>query len=125
MVRALNDSFPSVRSEAFKAALNQKVGGGGPDTLRFVLQSVHADIRREVLTEVMAQVAEKWAWSLLLTFFNDPDPKLREEAFAFAVKKSKELEPLEAGLCSRYVDTRKAAVGALIKKHTAPAQSLL
>src|SRR5207248_60996 len=52
MVRALNDSFQSVRSEAFKSALNLKIGGGGPDTLRFVLQSVHADIRREVLTEV-------------------------------------------------------------------------
>src|SRR5207248_6224609 len=118
-------SFPTVRGEAFKTALNLKVSGGGAGTLRFALRSVHADIRREVLTEVMAQVAEKWAWSLLLTFFNDPDPKLREEAFTFAVKKSKELETLEAGLCSRYVDIRKAAVQALIKKHTAPAQSLL
>ena len=106
LVRALNDSFPAVRSEAFKAAINLKIGGGDVNTLKFVLQSVHADIRREVLTEVMAQVSKPWAWTLLLTFFNDPDPKLREEAFAFAVKKSKELEPLDAGLCSRYVDVR-------------------
>src|SRR5262245_31683962 len=125
MVRALNDSFQSVRSEAFKSALNLKIGGGGPDTLRFVLQSVHADIRREVLTEVMAQANEKWAWTMLLQFFNDPDPKLREEAFTFAIKKSKDLEPLEAGLTSRYIDIRRSAVQALIKKHTGPAQALL
>ncbi|MBI1914559.1 MAG: HEAT repeat domain-containing protein, partial [Planctomycetes bacterium] len=125
MVRALNDSFPSVRSEAFKSALNLKLGGGGPDTLRFVLQSVHADIRREVLTEVMAQASEKWAWTMLLQFLNDPDPKLREEAFTFAVKKTKELEPLDAGLSSRYVDVRRSAVQGLIKKHSGPAQALL
>src|SRR5207248_1126378 len=91
LVRALNDSFADVRSEAFKSALNLQIAGGGAGTLRFVLQSVHADIRREVLTEVMAQINEPWAWSLLLTFFNDADPKLREDALAFAQKRSKSL----------------------------------
>ncbi len=125
LVRALNDSFADVRSEAFKSALNLQIAGGGAGTLRFVLQSVHADIRREVLTEVMAQINEPWAWPLLLTFFNDPDPKLREEAFAFAQKRSKEMEPLEAALCSKHVDIRRAAVHALIKKRSQKAQAIL
>ena len=126
LVRALNDSFENVRNEAFKAALNLQIAGGGVTTLRFVLQSVHANVRREVLTEVMAQVGELWAWSLLLEFYNDPDPKLRDEAFQFAVKKKpKELQPLEIGLSSQYVDVRQAAVDGLVKKHTQAAQGLL
>ncbi len=125
LVRALNDSFESVRNEAFKAALNLQIAGGGVATLRFVLQSAHANVRREVLTEVMAQVGEQWAWSLLLEFYNDPDPKLRDEAFQFAVKKTKELEPLEVGLLAQYVDVRKAAVEGLVKKHTKAAQAIL
>ncbi|WP_040891500.1 HEAT repeat domain-containing protein, partial [Zavarzinella formosa] len=35
LVRALNDLAASVRSEAFKAVLNQQVAGGGEATLRF------------------------------------------------------------------------------------------
>jgi ParB family chromosome partitioning protein len=125
LVRALNDSFPGVRGEAFKAALNLKIAGGGIHTLRFVLQSVHADVRREVLTEVMAQAGEEWAWNLLLEFYNDHDPKLREDAFNFAVNKTKELGPLEAALASQYADVRRRGVEGLIKKHTKPAQALL
>ncbi|HXG11676.1 MAG TPA: HEAT repeat domain-containing protein, partial [Gemmataceae bacterium] len=126
LVRALNDNFPGVRSEAFKAALNLQIAGGGVNTLRFVLQSIHADIRLEVLTELMAQAEEEWAWNLLLEFYNDHDPALRSEAFAFASsKKTKELTPLEAGLRSQYADIRKKAVEALIKKHTPAAQALL
>jgi ParB family chromosome partitioning protein len=125
LVRALNDSFPGVRGEAFKAALNLKIAGGGIHTLRFVLQSVHADVRREVLTEVMAQASEEWAWNLLLEFYNDHDPKLREDAFNFAVNKTKELGPLEAALASQYADVRRRGVEGLIKKHTKPAQALL
>jgi ParB family chromosome partitioning protein len=123
--RALNDSFAGVRSEAFKAALNLKVAGGGVHTLRFTLGSIHADVRREVLTEVTAQVQESWAWNLLLEFYNDADPQLREDAFAFAVRKNKELPPLEAALRSQYADVRGRAVEALIKKHTAASQALL
>ena len=138
LIRALNDAAPAVRSEAFKSALNLKIGGGGVNTLRFVLQSVHADVRREVLTEVMAQSGDPaqqadrngWAWGLLLEFYNDPDPKLREEAFEFATKgvatrKTRDLEPLEAALRSRYADVRKRAVEALVKKHSKAAQALL
>jgi ParB family chromosome partitioning protein len=125
LVRALNDSFPAVRSEAFKACLNLKIAGGGVGTHRFVLQSVHADVRLEVLTEMQAQANEDWAWNLLLEFFNDPDPYLRKESFGFAVKKTKELPPLEIALASHYTDVRKLAVDALVKKHTKPAQELL
>lgn len=125
LVRALNDSFEGVRSEAFKAVLNLQIAGGGVHTLRFVLQSVHADVRLEVLTELTAQASEAWAWNLLLEFYNDHDPTLRGEAFAFAVQKTKELEPLEAGLRSQYPDVRKKAVDALVKKHTPAAQALL
>ncbi len=129
LARALNDSAAGVRSEAFKSALNHEVSGGGVQTLRFILQCIHADIRREVLTEVMAKYQEvpplEWAWNLLLEFYNDPDPKLREEAFTFAVRKNKELPPLETALLAHYPDVRKLAVDALIKKHTKAAQALL
>ncbi len=125
LVRSLNDGFEAVRTEAFKAALNLQLAGGGPGTLRFALQSIHADIRREVLTEIMAQVGQPWVWELLLEFYNDPDPTLRADAFTFANKKTKGLEFLDAGLASRYADLRRQTVVALVKKHTAAAQALL
>src|SRR5262249_37834827 len=125
LARALNDGSPAVRGEAFKAALNLRARGGGLHTLRFLLRSIHADVRREVLTEVMAQAEQPWAWDLLLEFYNDPDPKLREEAFAFLVRRNKDLPPLEIALTSQYADLRRLAVESLVKKHTAPAQALL
>ncbi len=123
--RVLNDSFASVRAEAFKSVLSLKVGGDGAGTLRFAVRSVHADVRREVLTEVMAQVAESWGLDLLLEFFNDPDATLRGESFTFALKKTKGLEFLDAALGSRYADLRTKAVEGLVKKHSAAAQTLL
>jgi ParB family transcriptional regulator, chromosome partitioning protein len=125
LARALNDSSAAVRGEAFKATLNIQAAGGGVHTLRFILQSIHSDVRLEVLTEVIAQVREPWAWNLLLEFYNDPEATLRQEAFTTAVAKNKELPPLEAAQLSQYADVRKLAVEALIKKHTAPAQALL
>ncbi len=125
LARVLNDSLPSVRSEAFKSILGLRIGGGGAGTLRFVNRSIHSDVRREVLTEVMAQVAEPWGLDLLLEFFNDPDATLRGEAFAFSLKKTKGLEFLEAALGSRYPDLRTKAVEGLVKKHTAASQALL
>ncbi len=41
----LNDSFESVRNEAFKATLNLQLAGGGAGTLRFVGRSIHAAVR--------------------------------------------------------------------------------
>jgi ParB family chromosome partitioning protein len=125
LARALNDSSAGVRGEAFKATLNLQAGGGGLHTLRFILQSVYSDVRLEVLTEVLAQIQQPWAWNLLLEFYNDPEPTLRQEAFTAAVGKNKDLPPLEAALLSQYPDVRKLAVEALIKKHTGPAQALL
>ena len=125
LIRALNDSFAGVRSEAFKAVLNLQIGGGGPQTLLFARQSTYPDVRREVLTEAIAQASEPWAWTMVLEFFNDADPQLRADAFAFAVKKTKELQPLEAALVSRFTDIRRMAVDALIKRHSAAAQALL
>lgn len=124
LTRALNDSSAAVRSETFKACLNQKVGGGEADSLRFILKSLHADIRREVLTEVMANIKEAWAAELLLELFSDPDPTLRKEAFDFAVKKARpsDLEPLSEAMESKYADIRLAAVKELVKKQAASAQ---
>ncbi len=125
LVRALNDSAAGVRSEAFKSALNLKIAGGGADTLRFTLQSIHPDVRREALTEVMAQEKEEWAAPLLYEFFNDADQGLRKEAFEYATKKNKEIPVLEVALTSRYPDARKLAVEGLIKKHSKAAQQVL
>jgi ParB family chromosome partitioning protein len=125
LVRALNDGVAGVRGEAFKSTLNLKIAGGGPDTLRFTLQSIRADVRREALTEVVAQEKEEWATPLLYEFFNDPDPGVRAEAFGFATKKNKEIAVLETALASRYPDARKLAVEALIKKHSKAAQQVL
>lgn len=125
LVRALNDSAAGVRSEAFKAALNLKISGGGPDTLRFTLGSIHPDVRREALTEVTAQEKEEWAAGLLHSFFEDADPGLRKEAFEFATKKNKDLAILETCLKSKYPDARKLAVEGLIKRHSKAAQQIL
>lgn len=122
---ALNDSIGTVRSEAFKAALNLKIGGGGAATLRFAMRSQHADVRHEALTEALACVGEPGGWDVVLEFLNDPDPALRAEAYAFAAKKSKGLETLDAALGSRYPDLRKVAVEGLIRKHSSAAQKLL
>ena len=124
-VRALNDPAAAVRREAFKAALNQGVATGGEGALRFALRSVHADVRREVLTEVQAQAAAPWAVPLLYEFFDDPAAELRSEAFELATRKTKELAPLEAALRSKYADARLLAVDALFKKHSKAAQGVL
>ncbi|OWK47383.1 HEAT repeat domain-containing protein [Fimbriiglobus ruber] len=125
LVLALCDGAQAVRTEAWKAVLNLKVGGGGEPTLRFALRSTHADVRREVLTEVTAQAAEPWATPLLHEFFNDPDPGIRAEAFTQATRKAKEFAPLEAALASKYPDARRLAIEALIKRRTQQSQALL
>ena len=125
LVRTLNDGAPTVRQEAFKAALNRGIGGGGEATLRFIRQSIHTDVRREVLNEVTAQIDQPWAVPLQYEFFDDPAAELRTEAFEEAIRKNKELPPLAAMLKSRYPDARLLALDALFKKHSKPAQALL
>ena len=127
LARTLDDAARSVRTEAFKAALNLNVGGAGAGALRFALRSMHADLRREVLVEVEAQIAEPWAAELLLDLFADPDPSLRKAAFEFASKRAKtsEVKHLVRALAGRYPDLRIEAASALSKRLTAGARDLL
>lgn len=127
LLRALNDPDSSVSGEGFKAALNLQIAGDNVETLQFVLGSVHASVRREVLTEAMAQDAEPWAWKLLLELLSDPDPQIRLDAYEHALKKTKsrDVAPMQAALASRYVDVRKRAVESLIKLGNEAAQTAL
>lgn len=124
---AINDGTPNVRSEAFKAVLNLPVGSSHEAALRFSLQSTHADIRREVQTELIAEASHSWAWSLLLELLNDPDRTIRDETLAFALKKTKgrDYAPLAVALKSAYRDTRLSAVKELNKKPGEQSQQLL
>ena len=125
--KGLNDAAQAVRTEAFKAVLSQGIAGGGADTLRFALRSIHGEVRREVLGEIMGRIQESWAPALLLEMFQDPDPSLRQDAFAFAQKRSKgkTKEPLEAALAGKYEDLKLEAVAALSKRHVAGVRELL
>ncbi|MGB7344430.1 MAG: HEAT repeat domain-containing protein [Pirellulaceae bacterium] len=127
LVRALNDSEAAVRNEAFKATLNLQINGGDDATLRFVLGSVHADIRREVLTEVIANEKEDWATALLHDLFSDPDSGIRSEAFEHAINKTKkrDIDPMRFGLQSAYPDIRLSATKYLIGLATPASQELL
>jgi len=125
--RALSDAGASVRTEAFKAALNLDIGGGGVASLRFALRSRRGDIRREVLGEVIAQIEQGWAWELLLELFADPKAKVRMEAFEFAMKRTRGIgeEPLRAALSGPYPDLRLAATEILSKRRAPGVQELL
>ncbi len=125
--RALGDAGKTVRSEAFKAALSLEVGGPGAGSLRFALKSLHADVRREVLNEVLGQISQSWAWPLLLEMLADPDPAVRKEAFDFALKRTKGigLEPLSAALSGKYADLRVEATKVLAKRKAAGTHELL
>ena len=125
--RALGDAGRSVRSEAFKAVLNLDVDGGAGASLRFALRSPHADIRREVLGEVIGQIEQGWAWELLLELFADPDPGVRAEAFEFAMKRTRGVgeEPLRAALSGPYPDLRLAATEILSKRKAPGVEELL
>ena len=127
LVRALNDSESTVRNEAFKASLNIDIDGSEDKTLRFVLGSVHADIRREVLTEVIANEKQDWVQQLLRELFSDPDAAIRGEAFQHAIDKTKkrEIEPMQFGLQSAFADIRLSAVDYLIGLGTPESQALL
>lgn len=125
--RALNDSFPHVRSETFKASLNLDFAGGGEHTLRFALQSLHRDIRNEVFVEISARIDEAWGWPLLLDLFKDPDPAIRKDAFDFAGKRAKGrlIELLSAALQCPFVDLRTEATKSLRNCKESGAEDLL
>jgi ParB family transcriptional regulator, chromosome partitioning protein len=125
--RALNDTSAAVRGEAWKAVLSLEIGGGGKETLRFALRSIHAEVRREVLGEVMGRIQEPWAPGLLLEIFADPDAGVRGEAFEFSQKRSKgrAAEPLAAALEGRHVDLKRKAIAVLEKRRVDGARELL
>lgn len=127
LARILNDPAQPLRNEALKAGLNLNIAGDVAATLRFLLSSSQADVRRDVLTEVMAQITQPWAEAILFEMFQDADAALRREAFDFAVGRAKrsELAPLEAALGSRHEDIRLATIEALGKRHTRAAQDVL
>jgi ParB family chromosome partitioning protein len=116
---ALNDPDPKLRQDAFKATLSLTGGGQGDPqgALRFALSSAHLDLRREVLTEIMADIGQPWAWPMLLGLFDDPHPELRNEAFSFARKQTRteqqEHEVVAAALESRFPDLRLEAISVL------------
>lgn len=85
LLRALNDADTSLRLEAFKNALNLEVEGGGPDTLRFILQSHHADVRRQCLEEAQAHPKDDAYKAFLLELFDDANTGIFTDAFNFAL----------------------------------------
>jgi ParB family chromosome partitioning protein len=77
---ALDDSAPAVQREAFKAALNLGVGDDRESTLRFALESAHADIRRDVLLELHEEKKSAWAQGILSDFLDDGDARIRRDS---------------------------------------------
>ena len=127
LAQALDDSAASVRGEAWKVALAMEIGGGGAGSLRFALKSIHADVRRDVLSVVMGQIQEPWAPALLLEIFADPDAGVRGEAFEFLQKrtKGKAAPPLAAALAGRHADLKLKTIEVLAKRRVEGARELL
>ncbi|MCP4137445.1 MAG: hypothetical protein GY754_41140 [bacterium] len=117
--RLLNDSSYNIRREAFKSILNLELAGGGENTLRFLLHSIHYDIRNDVLTEIKANIKQAWAFPMLMELLNDPGETIRLEALQFGLKKFSRdtLNILKDALSSSYSDIRKEAAIILTKGH--------
>jgi len=124
---SLQNGSGAVRLEAYKAALSLNLGGSTATSLEFSLLSQFVDIRKEVLTEVMAQSNEPWAWEILLNLFNDPAADIRKDAYEHAIKstKAKDEAPMALGLESAYKDVRLASVRSLKQRKTKSSQSTL
>ena len=116
LLRALNDSDRKLRTSAFKAVIGLE--SDPAKGLRFTFQSLNEDVRREALTEVMGQIRQPWAWTLLLERFDDPAKALRSEAMAFARKKGKGRtpDPVATALGCKFPDLRIQALEVLAKK---------
>ncbi len=127
LLRGLNDEDAKVRGEAFKASLNLQIAGPGVDTLRFVLSSSHASVRREVLTEAMGEDKQAWAEELLHDFLNDPHERIRHDAFEHLIAKSKgrDVAPMQAALQSPYADLRLVSTQRLVALNSKAAQEAL
>lgn len=125
--RALDDGESAVRSEAFKAALNLEVAGGGLKTLGFLRKSVQEEVRRSVFTEATGRFKEAGVAEFVYEYFDDPSPTLRKEALAFALEQAKkqDLPVLERALRSKHPDLRTAALTRLAAKTTAAGAKLI
>ena len=125
--QALNDADESVRNETFKLVLNSQILGGGEQSLRFALQSIHPSVRREVWLETIASKNEKWAAGLLLDFLDDPDSGIRCDTFNHLeeTKKDSDLEWLEDAIQRKHSDVRLLACRQLIQNKTAASQTIL
>ena len=125
--QTLSDSNESVRMETFKFILNSKIGGGEDATLRFLLGSVFADVRREVLNEVMAEDKQLWQMTMMFGLLNDPDQGIRGDAFAYLEKKYDKQETgwLQEAVISQHVDIRKRSCERLIEIGDADSQVVL
>jgi ParB family chromosome partitioning protein len=127
LLQALNDEANPIRNEAFKFILNSKIGGGEEKSLRLILNSVHADVRREVLTETMALSKESWARELLLDLLDDPDKEIRTDTFSHLEKEAKDtdLSWLEDAIVREHEDVRMAACIKLVKNRTNESRKVL
>lgn len=124
---AINAESGPTRLEACKVILNENVCGDKASTLAFVMTSEHEDVRKQVSTEVMAQIREPWAMELLYRFLNDSRWDLRHRAFEFALKQPprENLALLEKALLADRHDIRKVAVDQLVAIKSKAAQKLL
>ena len=128
LAATLNSPFGPVRTEALKAALRLGVGGGQEAALRFGRQSIHAEVRLGVLREVMAAYKEGWAWNMLLEFYEDADPKLRRNAFDFAIEKARKArrhQALATALQSAREEVRLWGLEELGKKQLEEVEDLM
>ncbi len=126
---AINDSYVLVRFEAFKFALNSKFNGGEDSTLRYLLGCIHADVRREVWNEVMAEDSQLWSETMMFEMLDDPDEGIRRDVFGFLKKKYQKKEKqtgwLSAGITSQHADIRELVCNHLAKLNTMSGQKLL
>ena len=129
---ALSDDDPEVRSEAFKFSLNTESAGNVQSTLRIILDSIHADVRKEVLTELIAvEKKEEWACQMIVEMLDDADETLRHQAFDFLEKKyksnasDKHIGWLESAVTGQHADIRKRTCEWLVKIATPESQRVL
>lgn len=115
LAMALNDSAQGLRQEAFKSVLNLAPKGQVPQTLRFIMKSVHADIRSEVLQESKKPKDADFR-AIVLELIDDPDHGVRTEAFEYALDKwseSDQRSAYEAAIKSKHIPQRITAVNKL------------
>lgn len=120
---ALNNPFPALRQETFKACLNRKLGGSEVETLTLLLESTFENIHKEVLNELMTKSkvlpAIDWIEPALFGLFNNPFKGIRIDAFNFGLKEKKRFKNngvLIAATASQFSDVRLAVLNHIRQK---------